>query len=203
MEKKRITQILTFLIFAGIIFFLFNVFFLFLYNNTGIVGKKNIISTIPQIIFGILVILFSVIFSKKAYQLIIGLILSSFAIVNLLIYFCIPYSFFQIWPLYGIIAAISLLISGFFKYKKPKIGYFMFSFTIIIMALICFLFSFKIIKTPFRSIIIPFGFIFFSLVAISLIIFFFFQQKHRNLMIKENGKENFEDEHIDFLNNEE
>ncbi|NLC93541.1 MAG: hypothetical protein GX677_08790, partial [Treponema sp.] len=68
-----------------------------------------------QFLFGLFVIFMSVKFTKKAYQLFIGLVLSLRACSFLIISKIYSYQGFRTWwPLIGIIAGICLLISGIY-----------------------------------------------------------------------------------------
>ena len=149
-------------------------------------------STFPilQVIIGLFAIFVSVKVTKKAYQLfmsILFLILGVFQFV--LINRLVSYSFGQLWPCVCFFSGISLIISGYWKYKKVLIAYLIPSFTIIVMGIWFFLFSLKIIKQPMSFIVSSFGPVFMVLLVVLLIGFFYLQKKYKELVITEEDTE--------------
>lgn len=149
-----------------------------------------------QLVFGIYAILWSAKSSHKAYQLFLGLIFSFWSLTALISYYFFPQIISISWPIYGVESGIALLISGFYKYRKLKFGFFFFAICLIVICLWYFLFTFQIIKLPFLMVAKITTPIFFFLIALSLTLFFIFQKKHKSFMIKDDDQGIFSDEEI-------
>jgi hypothetical protein len=150
-----------------------------------------------QFLFGLFVIFMSVKFTKKAYQLFIGLVLSLWACSFLIISKIYSYQGFRTWwPLIGIIAGICLLISGIYKYKGLKMGFVIPSLVLIIIDIWYSLFSFKIVKISFSFVVICLGPLFLLLLILLIFAFYFIQKKHSSLICKDGSPEIFDDEEM-------
>lgn len=149
-----------------------------------------------QLIFGVYAILWSAKTSHKAYQLFLGLIFSFWSLTTLVSYYFFPHIISISWPIYGVESGISLFISGFYKYRKLKFGFFFPSICLIVICLWYFLFTFQIIKLPFLKVAKITTPIFFLLIALCLTLFFIFQKNHKSFMIKDDDQGTFSDEEI-------
>lgn len=149
-----------------------------------------------QILAGAFAIFWSLKKTKLAYQLLVGMVFFSWGFLLLLILFCFTTSINIWWPVFGITTGIEICIAGMYKYKKIKFGYLFPSCCLIIIDLWYMLFSFQIIKVPFSKVVKYSCPAFFGVVAVCLISFFVLQQKHKNLVIKDEEQGTFSDEEI-------
>lgn len=148
------------------------------------------------IVFGAVVV-YLVSATKSAYQLFIGLTLIFSGIFLFLIMRSILASPMSCWwPIFGIISAINLLISGIYKYKKLSFGFVIPTLTLIILSAWFFLFSFKIITIPFKTVVIIGGPLLVVMLCVFLFILFFLQQKGMILVEHNEESKQFEDDEI-------
>ena len=148
--------------------------------------------------FFIGIVILSLGIAKKAYQFFLSLIFVGWSVLNGIIAFVLPYDIDILWPLYLIFVSIFLFISGIRKYKKMKFGYVMPSFTLLSMGILFSLFSFDIIKVPFKTVAIVLGPVFVGLIGLSLVLFFLLQQRHKELIIVDEDSGDFDDEELSF-----
>lgn len=149
---------------------------------------------ILQIALGAVIITASLLVTKYASHLFIGLTLCGWGILIFLISAVFPNTIFQWWPVFGILAGIFLLISGYFRYKKCKVGYVFPSIVMVVFSLWYSLFSFKFIKMPFSTAVYISGPFFVIAGTVFLVLFYFAQKKNKNLVIKEDGADVFSEE---------
>ncbi len=144
-------------------------------------------------IFGIVVIVLSMKISKKIHQVFIGFQMFFWGLMFFFIGKGIfPYSFNQYWPLIGVVSGVFLCVAGLVKYKRVLFGYFIAAITLFMLGCWFALFSFKIIKIPFRTVAIVGGPLFLMMAGIFIIGFFLLQKKHANLVVKEDENEGVE-----------
>lgn len=149
-----------------------------------------------QILLGAVIVDTAIILTKKAYQLFLGLMIASYGILCYLMRFVLPYTVFEIWPIGIIISGIILIIVGVYKYKKFKFGFGFPGICLICMGVLFMLFSFKIVKISFSKFATIAGPLFMLVVGITLVLFFFAQQKHSELVIKDDDQGDFGDEEL-------
>lgn len=182
------------LIVVGLGVFGLNAFFLF----SSSLGKRSeiiyIASIIIQTLVGICTCVMVLKNSKKVSYLFTGLSLILIALMDFFVSFVFSYTIWQWWPVYGLFLSIILLICGIYKYKKLKFGFTIPAITIFCMCGWYTLFSFKIIKIPFMTVVWHLGIAFLFAVAAFLIFFFFLQQNHKELVISDEDSGSFEDE---------
>lgn len=147
-----------------------------------------------QILLGLLIFLYSIIKTKKAYHFYIGSLFICWGVLTIFIIYNPNLLFKMFWPIYGVIAGIIFLISGFLKYTKIKFGYLIPGFTLIGMGVWYSMFSFKIIKVPFLTVAGFAGPLFLLGIALSLIFYFYAQQKHKTIVVKDDVAGDFSDE---------
>ena len=111
----------------------------------------------------------------------------------------IPFSLKETWPIIGVISSLCLLVSGLYRYRKMKILYIVPSFILLLMSLWYSLFSFKVIKQPFSFVVLSLGPAFVIITVAMLIIFYFLQKKHRELIIEDEESEFDTEEICDFI----
>lgn len=163
--------------------------FLSIENNS--VGMQLLImsSIMFQVIMGALLIGISVGITRKASHLFMGLIFIGYGFMILLLNTCLPFSFRQFWPVFSLFTGISVLISSIFKYKSFKLGYGVLGIFFVGMGLWFGLFSFRIVKIPYKNVFSFVGPAFVIAVILLLIIFFFIQQKHKELIFRDDDVE--------------
>ena len=180
----------------GIVFTLLNSVILFI--NSHIQTFDFFISAMLalQIFAGILMLIFNHIYHQKAIPLYIGLLSLCCGVLNILVYLSSAFGIVEFWPLFVILAGILLMVSGVYKYKKLKFGFVIPSFTLIGMGGWFLLFSFKIIKLSFLDTAAILGPIFMLMIAVLLVLLFLAQQKHKELIIKDDNLGTFDDEDV-------
>ena len=196
MEKYRGSILLRVLLSVGIIFFGMNSVFFYINNPNQTILLLLLIGLVLQLSIGMFILLLRI--EKKSYQFFIALIFIGWSILNGLIAFVLPYGVEVWWPCYLILVSIFLLISGLRKYKKLKFGYVMPVFTLFSMGILFALFSFDIVKVPFKTVAIILGPIFVVLIGLALILFFLLQQHHKEFIVNDEDYGDFGDEELSF-----
>ena len=149
-----------------------------------------------QFVMGLLIIIFSLRLVKKAVPLFIGLLLTFWFMLDVIVYAVPDYGVKEFWPCFVLLAGILLIISGRYKYKKLKFGFVIPAVTLIGMGLWYLLFSFRIIKRSFLTIAATLGPVFMLLVALFLVLLFLAQQRHKELVVHDEDTGVFADEDI-------
>ena len=162
---------------------LLNAVILFMHSRIASFDLFITTMLILQILIAAIALVINLIFQKKAVPLYISLLVFSFGIA-------------EFWPCFVVLAGVLLIISGLYKYKKLKFGFVIPSFTLIGMGGWYLLFSFKIIKFSFLTIAAILGPVFMLAIAVFLILFFLAQQRHKELVIKDENTGTFEDEDV-------
>lgn len=182
--------------FANLILYFGSAFILFLIIFNIIVPLEEhhvVINYLPILVAasGIPVLVLSIRNTKRLHQIFIGFELSFWGTVIVLRELkVLQYTFIQWWPMIGVTAGIFLLIAGIVKYNRLLVGYFIPSITLLLLGIWFMLFSFKIIKVPFKIVAIVGGPLFLILSGIFIVALFLFQKNHSNLVVKD-------DENID------
>lgn len=158
----------------------------------------KILSILLQILIGISVIIISHKITHKYFELFMGLIFIIWSVISFSTEVLLPVTVKEIWPFYGISAGIIMIIVGLMRYNGFKLGYAIPSITLIVMGLWYFLFSMNIIKMSFRFLAAILGPAFMVFIAVSLILFFFLQQRHKELVIEDDEMGAFSDEEPSF-----
>ena len=193
----RSTKVLNIFISLGGLFFITLCIIAFLCEDLISTNAFITILLLLLILLGCFVINTAILLTKKSYQLFMGLLLAGWGILLYLMHFVLPYTMFQMWPLFLVLAGCFLLASGIFRYKKFKYGFEIPAVTLILMGIWYFLFSFKIITISFSLVAEVLGPVFMLCIAIFLIIFFFAQKKHSELIVQDESKGDFEDEEFE------
>lgn len=196
MERYKGAVLVRVLLFFGIIFFGINSVFFYIDNPNEVIRSLLFVGLILQLSVGIIIILLNT--EKKAYQFFVALIFVGWSIMNGLIAFVLPYGVNVWWPCYLILVSIFMLISGLRKYKKLKFGYFMPVLTLFTMGIVFSLFSFDIVKVPFKTVAIILGPVFAFLIGLALILFFLLQQHHKEFILNDEDSGDFGDEELTF-----
>ncbi|MBP5793062.1 MAG: hypothetical protein J6W46_05395, partial [Spirochaetaceae bacterium] len=126
--------------------------------------------------------------------------LGSFLILNGFFIFIVklrvlPFGMGQLWPLFVIFSSFSLLLSGFYKFKRIVAVYFVPSLVLIFLGVFFLQFSLHIIKVPIRIFAAMWWPLLFIFIGIGLLITFFYIQ-HTKKAVLESG-EDFDDDYED------
>ena len=191
MNKRRffVTDIMTYL--GAALFILISAVYFLFYQKVN----NFYFDVLPLLIslFGIVVIVLSMKITKKIHQIFIGFQMFFWGLMFFLIGKGIfPYTFNQYWPLIGAVSGLFLCVAGLVKYKKVLFGYFIAAVTLFLLSCWFALFSFRIIKIPFKIVAIVGGPLFLIMAGIFIIGFFILQKKHANLVVKEDENDNIE-----------
>ena len=196
MDKNQGSVFMRVAISLGIIFFISNSVFFYLDSPNKVIQLILFSGLVLQILLGLLIFLIKVSGSKKGYQFFIGFIFIGWGILNILFTFIFDVNADIWWPLYLVVASLFLLITGYIKYKKIKFGYAIPGITLFIMGIWFSLFSFDIVKIPFTVIVSVLGPAFILLVGLALVLFFLFQQRHKELVITDEDSGDFDEEEL-------
>ena len=162
------------------------------------VNILNLIFIIVQAGIGLATALIAKKFTKKFFDYFMGLLYLSWSLIYLITYTLFELEFKVMWPLLGVSAGLLWFIAGKWKYKVLKFGYLIPSVTLFGMGLWYSLFSFGLIKLSFKTVASTLGPLFMLLIAVFLILFFFLQQKHKELVFSDEETGVFADEEASF-----
>lgn len=154
----------------------------------------NLIFIIVQAIIGLITVVIARKVTGKFFHFFAGMLYFFWSMIYLASYAFFSWSLNQMWPLLGIVAGILWFIAGRWKYKVLKFGYLIPSVTMFGMGLWYSLFSFGLISLSFKSVALTLGPLFMLMVAVLLIVFFFVQQKHSELVFSDEETGIFSDE---------
>ena len=196
---NKTTKVMNVFISLGFVFFVAICIVAFLKED--LLSTNAVIATLLllQIIFGAIVINTSILYTKKAYQLFLGMHIGGWGILLYLMHFVLPFTMYQMWPVFLICSGFYLIVAGLIKYKSFKFGFGIPAITLICMGLWYSLFSFKIIKLSFSIVSTVIGPFFMLFVAVMLVLFFFAQKKHSKLVIQDDVHGDFEDEELNHM----
>lgn len=187
-----------FMIAAGIVLTVCCLFFAVTNPSSKSIDILNLVFLSVEAIFGIIIVIISRRITHKFSHLFMGQIFISWGITSILIAVAIPYTTKELWPVYGILAGIAMLISGYLKYNCVKFGYLIPSVTLVGMGCWYLLFSMHIISLSFRYVVMTLGPAFLISIAAILMIYFFVQQKHKGLVFSDDEIGVFSDEETSF-----
>ena len=194
MEEKRKSLLLNFLIPSAITLFVVCSVFAMLVTPPKFIEILFVVFLISQVVLGILIIIFSLKITKRATHFFVGLLILFWGLLQIFSKYNPLFSLKELWPVYTCTAGITLFISGFYKYKKIKFGYFFPAATLFFMGIWFSLFTFKIIKKTFMEVVSFFGPIFGAILVVLLVIFFLLQRKHKELIVMDEETGTFSDE---------
>ncbi len=158
----------------------------------------NYISLIIQLGLGIAIVEISRKLTHLFFHFFIGLVFIFWSLLGFAITINPWFTSKELWPIYGVLAAVAIFISGLLKYRSMKFGYVIPSATLFGMGLWYFLFSMKIIKMSFKSIAATLGPLFMLSIAVFLVLFFLVQQRHKELIFSDEETGTFSDEEVSF-----
>ncbi len=158
----------------------------------------NLLIILVQAVIGYATVLTARKFTGKFFHFFMGLLYLSWSLIYLVAYAIFSLSFKVFWPLLGLSAGLLWFVAGIWKYRTLKFGYLIPSVTLFGMGCWYSLFSFGLIKFSFKTVAITLGPLFMLLIAVFLIIFFFLQQKHKELVFSDEETGVFADEEASF-----
>lgn len=183
---------------AGIILAISSLVFAIINPASKSIDILNLIFLILQAGVGIAIMIVSLKVTHKFFHIFIGLVFLFWSIISILINVVLPYTEKELWPLYGVAAAIAMFISGYRKYGSIKFGYLIPSVFFFGMGIWYLFFSMNIITLSFRLVVMTLGPVFLISVAAILVIYFLVQQKHKELVVSDDEIGVFSDEEASF-----
>lgn len=183
--KNKSSNALNIMIVLGMLFLIMVMIFSLSIENIYQANLFYLLILVFQICSGAIIINNTVILTHKGFHFFMGLLFAGWGIMILLIQTVIPYSLGQCWPLFATLSGVVLLSAGLYKYRKIKFGYLMPAIFLVCMGIWYMLFSFKIIKVPFITVSKIAGPIFLFLMALTMVLFFVLQQRHKELVIND------------------
>ncbi|MBR1637895.1 MAG: hypothetical protein IJ688_00745 [Treponema sp.] len=180
----------------GILFTVLNAVILFMNSRIETFDLFIAFMLSVQIIISLVILILDLKFQKKAVSLYISLLIFFWGLLAVIVYSMPAFGISEFWPLYVIMAGILLIVSGVYKYRRLKFGFVIPAFTLIGMGGWYMLFSFKVIKISFLTVAAILGPVFMLSVAAFLVLFFLAQQKHKELVIKDDDTGTFDDEDV-------
>ena len=199
MEEKRKSLLLNFLIPSAISLFVICAVFALFVTPPKFIEILFVIFLISQVVLGILIIVFSLKITKRATHFFVGLLILFWGLLQIFSKYNSLFSLKELWPVYTCSAGVTLFVSGFYKYKKIKFGYFFPAATLFFMGIWFSLFTFNIIKEPFMKVVSILGPVFGMILVILLVLLFFLQKKHKELIVVDEETGTFSDEEDAFM----
>ena len=164
---------------------------LFLFSDLTFFDSKplSLVYLFCQAALGGITIFFTIIKTRRPYQLFSGIMIFTYGLTSTLFFFLSDIHIGAVWPLYSIFPGVGLILVSCFKYKKLKLNYAVPALCLLLMGIYYFLFSFNIIK---------FSFAFFSGFAapiltagvlVIFILYYLLQKHHKEFILKEDESE--------------
>ena len=158
----------------------------------------NLVFITAQAGIGLATIIIARKITKKFFDFFAGLLYLCWSLIYLVTYIFFSFALHEMWPLLGVSAGLLWFVAGKWKYKVLKFGYLIPSITLFGMGCWYSLFSFGLIKLSFKTVASTLGPLFMLLIAVFLILFFFLQQKHKELVFSDEETGVFSDEEASF-----
>ena len=166
------------------------------------VNILNTIFIVAQAGIGLATIINSKKVTRKFFHFFMGLLYLTWSLIYLVTYTFFSFALNEMWPLLGLSAGLLWFIAGMWKYRVLKFGYLIPSLTLFGMGLWYSLFSFGLIRLSFKTVACTLGPLWLLLIAVFLILFFFLQQKHKELVFSDEETGVFADEEASFNSEE-
>lgn len=198
MSISKLTKSLYFMIALGILILAACFVFAVINPISRKIDILNFVLLIFQGLLGIGIIILGKKITHKFFHMFIGLAFFLCSLVSIMMVLVLPFAIKELWPVYGVIAGISLFISGFVKYKSVKFGYLIPAVTLVGMGIWYLLFSLQLMPLSFSMVVYTLGPAFLIMIAVLLVAYFFVQQKHSDLVFKDDEIGVFSDEEASF-----
>lgn len=198
MSISKLTKSLYFMIALGILILAACFVFAVINPISRKIDILNLVILIFQGLLGIVIIIIGKKITHKFFHMFIGLAFFLCSLVLIMMVLVLPFTIKELWPVYGVIAGISLFISGFLKYKSVKFGYLIPAVTLVGMGIWYLMFSLHLMPLSFSMVVYTLGPAFLIMIAVLLVAYFFVQQKHSDLVFKDDEIGVFSDEEASF-----
>ena len=198
MSISKLTKSLYFMIALGILILAACFVFAVINPISRKIDILNLVILIFQGLLGIVIIIIGKKITHKFFHMFIGLAFFLCSLVLIMMVIVLPFTIKELWPVYGVIAGISLFISGFLKYKSVKFGYLIPAVTLVGMGIWYLMFSLQLMPLSFSMVVYTLGPAFLIMIAVLLVAYFFVQQKHSDLVFKDDEIGVFSDEEASF-----
>ena len=198
MSISKLTKSLYFMIALGILILAACFVFAVINPISRKIDILNLVILIFQGLLGIVIIIIGKKITHKFFHMFIGLAFFLCSLVLIMMVLVLPFTIKELWPVYGVIAGISLFISGFLKYKSVKFGYLIPAVTLVGMGIWYLMFSLQLMPLSFSMVVYTLGPAFLIMIAVLLVAYFFVQQKHSDLVFKDDEIGIFSDEEASF-----
>lgn len=198
MSISKLTKSLYFMIALGILILAACFVFAVINPISRKIDVLNLVILIFQGLLGIVIIIIGKKITHKFFHMFIGLAFFLCSLVLIMMVLVLPFTIKELWPVYGVIAGISLFISGFLKYKSVKFGYLIPAVTLVGMGIWYLMFSLQLMPLSFSMVVYTLGPAFLIMIAVLLVAYFFVQQKHSDLVFKDDEIGVFSDEEASF-----
>lgn len=198
MSISKLTKSLYFMIALGILILAACFVFAVMNPISRKIDILNLVILIFQGLLGIVIIIIGKKITHKFFHMFIGLAFFLCSLVLIMMVLVLPFTIKELWPVYGVIAGISLFISGFLKYKSVKFGYLIPAVTLVGMGIWYLMFSLQLMPLSFSMVVYTLGPAFLIMIAVLLVAYFFVQQKHSDLVFKDDEIGVFSDEEASF-----
>ena len=198
MSISKLTKSLYFMIALGILILAACFVFAVINPISRKIDILNLVILIFQGLLGIVIIIIGKKITHKFFHMFIGLAFFLCSLVLIMMVLVLPFTIKELWPVYGVIAGISLFISGFLKYKTVKFGYLIPAVTLVGMGIWYLMFSLQLMPLSFSMVVYTLGPAFLIMIAVLLVAYFFVQQKHSDLVFKDDEIGVFSDEEASF-----
>ena len=196
-DNKTVKSLYCFIV-LGIIFGISGIVITAINSVPKTIDILNYVFLIAQLVLGASIIIISTKITHKFFHFFMGLIFIFWSLLSITIQIIPMVTSKELWPLYGVLAALALFISGLLKYGSLKFGYVIPSTTLFVMGVWYILFSTRIIKMSFTSVVANLGPLFLLSIALFLVIFFLMQQRHKELVFSDEEQGTFSDEEVSF-----
>lgn len=189
--KGGYIKALNFLAFAG--FLLIAVGFLVIYFDSDFVLSAPFLFVYLaiQTCIGFYIQFMAVHKTKMVYHIFSGALIFICGLISLLLQFFNDIHFSQVWPLYAFFCGLILLECSYFRHKKVRAEYGIPSLILMLMSIYYSLFSLKIIKVSLSFVSFFVAPILIIGITILLMIFYFLQKKHKELVLDDENSDEF------------
>lgn len=99
-------------------------------------------------------------------------------------------TYVQLWPVFLLIAGISLLLACIYKFRRPRPNYIVPSVIMILLGIVFLLFSLDVIKVSFVTFMVIVGPCLLFGAGVTAVILFVAQSTHKELVVQEEDADN-------------
>lgn len=190
--RKLSNRVLNILLACGLLF-VFGGFLLFVYALEN--NHEHFFKFWPFFIMisGVIITYCSVTVFHKTYLLFVGIMLALSGCFSIFVARDITsLSLSQLWPVFVYLAAISLVCSCIYRFRKARPNYIVPAVVMVILGTFFLCFSLDIIKMSFVSFMVIAGPFLLFFAGIGVVVFYFVQSAHKELVVPEEDADNDE-----------